>query len=235
MLLIGLTGGIATGKSTVANKLRDLGIVIIDADVIAREVVEPGKPAWKKIKAEFGEEILLPNGELNRPLLGEVVFSEPDKRRKLNSITHPQIYKEIFWKCLKMLISGHQYVILDLPLLFESGKMVKYVSKVIVVTCDENQQLERLMMRNNFTRNEAENRISAQLSLQEKCQMADFVIDNSGDINQTHKQVHQVVSQLNQSYGHWKLRGILLGATLTFCGLVTWSLIFLSQWLTKNG
>lgn len=235
MLLIGLTGGIATGKSTVANKLRDLGIVVIDADVIAREVVEPGKPAWKKIKAEFGDEILLQNGELNRPLLGKVVFSQPDKRHKLNSITHPQIYKEIFWKCLKMLVSGHQYVILDLPLLFESGKMVKYVSKVIVVTCGENQQLERLMMRNNFTQSEAENRILAQLPLHEKCKMADYVIDNSGDIKQTDKQIQEVVRQLNQSYGHWKLRGILFIATLAFCGLVSWGLIVMSQWLTKNG
>ncbi|KAH7948023.1 hypothetical protein HPB52_017765 [Rhipicephalus sanguineus] len=106
MFLIGLTGGIASGKSTVASILVSLGIDVIDADKIAREVVEPGKPAWVQIRREFGSEVLLSDGQLNRPALGRIVFSDHDKRRRLNRITHPEIHKEMFFQSLKLFLKG---------------------------------------------------------------------------------------------------------------------------------
>ncbi|XP_023225837.1 dephospho-CoA kinase domain-containing protein-like [Centruroides sculpturatus] len=111
MFLVGLTGGIATGKSTVASMFQEFGIKVIDSDVIARQVVEPGTIAWKKIKNEFGSEVILPDGMIDRQKLGQIIFSNSELRKKLNSITHPEIYKTIFWECLKLFLLGKFYFI----------------------------------------------------------------------------------------------------------------------------
>ncbi|KAK2158969.1 hypothetical protein LSH36_161g12021 [Paralvinella palmiformis] len=221
MFLVGLTGGIATGKSTVATIFRDLRCPLIDADVEAREVVLPGKPAWRKIKQLFGDEFLLPDGTLDREKLGRVIFSDPYKRKLLNSITHPEIQKAIMWKLLTFFVKGCSYVILDLPLLFESGSLVKYMTRVIVVTCDEDLQLQRLTARDRLTNDEALQRIRAQLPLAEKCKQASHVIINNGTQEETRNQVNTIYHSLYHSKSHWKLRIILFGmTTLLFVGVI---------------
>lgn len=210
MFLVGLTGGIATGKSSVATILRNMGIEIIDADIVAREVVEPSKVAWKKIRKEFGESVFHPDGTIDRQALGQIVFSQPEKRKLLNSITHPEIYKSIFRKCVKLFFSGHQFTVIDLPLLYESGKMVKFLHKTIVVTCEPSIQLQRLMSRDNMSQSEALARINSQMPLTEKVNRADFVINNNDTIQATRQQVEAVVSQIRTLKTHWKYRIVII-------------------------
>ncbi|XP_032674055.1 dephospho-CoA kinase [Odontomachus brunneus] len=206
MYLVGLTGGIATGKSTVAAVFREHGIPVIDADIIAREVVEPGKPAWYKIQNEFGSEVFLETRYLDRAKLGELIFNDVEKRRKLNAITHPDIYKKIYWQVFQYLIQGHPFIVLDLPLLFETGHMLDFLHKIIVVTCEEDLQLQRLMERSGFTEAKAKIRVAAQMSLEKKAEMANFVIENSSSVSDTREQTIKVINVLRCSKQHWKLR-----------------------------
>jgi len=206
MYLVGLTGGIATGKSTVAAVFREHGIPVIDADVIARKVVEPGKPAWHKIQKEFGPDVFLDTKQLDRAKLGDLIFNDVEKRKKLNAITHPDIYKEIYWQTIKYLLQGHPFIVLDLPLLFETGHMLNYLHKIIVVTCEEDLQLQRLMERTGFTEAKAQVRIAAQMSLEKKAEMANFVIENSSSARDTKEQTIKVINVLRSSKHHWKLR-----------------------------
>ncbi|KAF7413704.1 hypothetical protein HZH68_002193 [Vespula germanica] len=209
MFLVGLTGGIATGKSAVAGVFREHGIPVIDADAIARKVVEPGKPAWYKIKMEFGSDILLSTKQLDRAKLGDIIFNDVEKRKKLNAITHPDIYREIYWQTFKYFIQGYPFIVLELPLLFESGHMLNYLHKIIVVTCEEDLQLQRLMERTGFTESKAKLRIEAQMSLEKKADMANFVIENSGTERDTREQTIKVINVLKCSKYHWKLRFIV--------------------------
>jgi len=133
MFIVGVTGGVATGKSSVSRVFKDLGCQVVDADEIAREVVEPHKAAWKAIVSNFGKEILLPSGEIDREKLGKIVFEDGVKRRMLNKCTHPSIYKSICWKLFKSFITGEKFVILDLPLLYESGWAVLFLVKYVIV------------------------------------------------------------------------------------------------------
>lgn len=210
MFLVGLTGGIASGKSSVATMLKNMGIRIIDADQIAREVVEPNKKAWKAIRKEFGESVFNNDGTLDRQALGLIVFSDTDKRKLLNSIVHPEVYNSIFRKCLRLFFSGHQFAVIDVPLLFESGKMIQFVHKTIVVSCDPSLQLERLMKRDKLTEPDAMARINAQMPLSEKVKFADFVINNNGSIESTQQQVEKMVLELRRSKAHWKYRLVLV-------------------------
>ena len=214
MFLVGLTGGIASGKSTVSQMLRLLDCEIIDADKIAREVVEPGKPAWNKIVKTFGKDILLPTGEIDRIKLAEIVFSDSQKRRMLNKCTHPAIQKAMLWKIVKLFFQGHRFAVLDVPLLFESGVMARFMNKIIVVYCDQETQLSRLMERNGYTEEEAQLRIGAQMPLNEKCQWATHVIDNSRSKAETVRQVKNVHEELTGSWAFLRVRVafvILLG------------------------
>lgn len=198
MLLIGLTGGIATGKSTVSSAMKNLGIDVIDGDQIAREVVEPGTRGYRGILARFGSEVFDADGKLNRENLGKIVFSDARKRKILNSITHPEIYKSIGWKCLLSLWNRRRFILLDLPLLYESGTMVRFLDAVIVSKCSPDQQLDRLMARNGFSEEEALRRIESQIDLEEKCRRADHVIDNSGTFEETEIQVKLVVDKIKK-------------------------------------
>ncbi|VDI01214.1 dephospho-CoA kinase [Mytilus galloprovincialis] len=210
MFLVGLTGGIATGKSTVSKILsEECGCLILDADLIAREVVLPGTKAWKTIRTQFGDEVFHENGELNREKLGQIIFADASKRRLLNSITHPEIYKSILWKILKAFVRGRQFVILDLPLLFETGKLLPYASYIVVVSCSEEQQKERLMKRNTLSKEDADQRIGSQMSLAEKRRQATYIIDNDADIEYTRQQVKNIHQKLKGSYLHWKTRILL--------------------------
>lgn len=222
MFLVGLTGGIATGKSTVAVVFREHGIPVIDADQIARKVVEPGKPAWHKIKKEFGPEVFLESKELDRSKLGDLIFNDIEKRKKLNAITHPEIYKEIYWQTIKYFLQGHAFIVLDLPLLFETGHMLNYLHKIIVVTCDEGLQLERLRERTGFTEAKAKLRIAAQMPLEKKTEMANFVIENSYGKDNTREQTIQVIKVLRCSRQHLKLRFLIVVCSTALLAGLYW-------------
>jgi dephospho-CoA kinase len=191
-LVIGLTGGIASGKSTVAQMFQQCGITVVDADVIAKEAVEQGMPAYQKIAETFGEGVLLETGDIDRRKLGEIVFANEEKRLQLNAIVHPEVRKMMIKQRDEAIRAGERFVVLDIPLLYESG-LEHLTDKVIVVWVPMELQLERLMKRNRLNKDEALNRIHAQQSLDEKKKRADAVIDNSGSLKDTEAQLHQLL------------------------------------------
>ncbi|XP_072996099.1 dephospho-CoA kinase [Typha latifolia] len=202
MRIVGLTGGIASGKSTVSNLFRSNGLPIVDADLVARDVVRKGSGGWKKVVKAFGDDILLENGEIDRAHLGQIVFSDPEKRQLLNRLLAPYISSGIFWEILKLWIKGSKVIILDIPLLFEA-KMDRWTAPIIVVWVDPETQLQRLMARDGISEEQATNRINAQTSLDWKRSKADIVIDNSGTMDETKLQFEEVLSQVSQPLA-WK-------------------------------
>lgn len=188
MHIIGLTGGIASGKSTVSGMLAQLGAYIINIDEIARVIVMPNQPAWFDIVAHFGEGILLPDSTINREILGEKIFKDKAARQCLEKITHPYIEEQVRKRIADAASIGERVVVLDVPLLFEVGWQ-KIVDAIWVVYVDKEVQLSRLIARNQLTLCQAMDRISAQMSLADKVNQADVVIDNNVDIEHTRKQV----------------------------------------------
>jgi dephospho-CoA kinase len=192
-LIIGLTGGIASGKSTVARMLLDMNIPVIDADVEARKVVEKGQKAYVQIIETFGSEILTAAGDIDRVKLGSIVFHDEDKRHQLNAIVHPAVRESMNAEKAKYVILGNSVVVLDIPLLFES-KLTHMVDKTILVYVDAEIQLNRLMSRNQLIESEAMARIKSQMPLIEKIKLADAVIDNNGTINDTETQLIKILN-----------------------------------------
>ncbi|NLI60426.1 MAG: dephospho-CoA kinase [Clostridiales bacterium] len=191
MRIIGLTGGIAAGKSQVSSMLMELGAVIIDADIVAREIVKKGLPAWKEIRDEFGEEYLLPDGEINRKKLGELVFSHADALAKLNDITHPAIKASIENSIDHLIAEDYQgIVVVDAALLLEKG-WETMVDEVWVVDAPVEKTIERLMVRNNLSREQALSRINSQMSRQQRIDKADKIIYNNWDISSLREQVEE--------------------------------------------
>lgn len=189
--LLGLTGGIASGKTTISNYFRSLNIPIIDADLLARKVVRAGEPAVHNIAETFGAEFLLPNGEINRAKLGQLVFASAEKRKMLDDIVQPQIRSEIRKQIANYLKDELLLIVLDLPLLYEQG-YENVVDEVMVVYVDAATQKDRLLKRNtDLAEEDAENRINSQLPLVEKAKRADVVIDNNGTIEASTKQVKE--------------------------------------------
>lgn len=186
--IIGLTGGIATGKSTVTNYLRAQEIPVIDADDLSRCVVQPGEPGLALIKERFGPHVILDTGELDRQALGKIIFGDKVQRQQLNELLHPLIAAEMDREIARLKQQGKMLIVLDIPLLFETDFGEK-VDEVLVVYTPESVQLERLMARDELSRIDAESRIQAQLSIEEKRCRADYVIDNSGSHAQTIQQV----------------------------------------------
>ena len=185
MVITGLTGGIASGKSTVSAFLKDAGAIIVDADKIAREVVKKGLPAWIEIVNTFGQSILLPDGEINRILLGDIIFNDPAKKQALNQIVHPWVFAETETRLTEIEKKKlNAVVILDVPLLIESG-MDTGLSDIIVVYVPEQVQFQRLMTRDALTQKQALARIRSQLSIEEKKKRATIVIDNSNSLENT--------------------------------------------------
>ncbi|XP_076813511.1 dephospho-CoA kinase domain-containing protein-like [Clavelina lepadiformis] len=200
MFLVGLTGGIASGKSTVSNILRQHhGCSIIDADVIAREVLLPNQKAYKAVVKEFGESVVDVDGTINRDALANIVFHDAEKRKKLNRMTHGEIGKLMVWKILMRFLRGDRYIVLDVPLLIESKVWLKFVRHVIVVYCDETIQLSRLMERSGYTREEAILRIRSQMPLKEKLKHATDVVDNNGSIDTTKQRAADIHRMLENS------------------------------------
>lgn len=196
MLLIGLTGGIASGKTAVSDMFVKLGAHLIDADVLARDIVKPGKIAWKEIVNAFGETILDEKKEVNREKLGKIIFNNTDKRKQLEAITHPRIIEEENRKVgelRKEFKSG--MIILDAALLIEAGHQNR-VDKLIVVYADRETQTKRLMARDNLNYAGSQKRLDSQMPLDEKVKLADYVIDNTRSLNETKIQVSKIYSLL---------------------------------------
>jgi dephospho-CoA kinase len=189
--VLGLTGGIASGKSSVSRMLAGLGARVVDADQIARQIVEPGRPAFRAIVRRFGKSVLTPEGSLDRRALGRIVFSNEGKRRELNQITHGRINRAARAEIRRALAEGARLVIYDAALIVENGWQKK-LDGLIVVSVPERVQLERLVRRDGLDRRSALDRVRSQLPLAERLAVADFVIDNSGSLEQTRAQVEKL-------------------------------------------
>jgi dephospho-CoA kinase len=195
--LVGLTGGIASGKSTVAAMLRELGAKIINADDLARSIVQPGKEAWKEIVAAFGTEILRPDRTIDREKLRSAIFEDAKKRKQLDSITHPRIRALAQQRAQELAAKGSAIVVYEAPLLFENEAHL-WLRPVILVACDDALQRRRLKARDHLSEAEIGHHIKAQMPLSEKRPLADFVIENDGDLDDLKKQVKDVWEKMRQ-------------------------------------
>ena len=196
MLKVGLTGSIAVGKSYVLSVFGELGCETFDADKIAHAMMEPGRPAHQDIVREFGKEVLADDGSVDRAKLGAIVFADEARRKRLNEIVHPRVIEEQNRLLAEVEARNPDgIVIVDAALMIESGGYKRF-DKLIVVFCDRETQVERLMRRNSITREDAERRIAAQMSSEEKRRYADYEIDTSGPFEETRKQVVEVYDDL---------------------------------------
>jgi len=197
-LIVGLTGGIVGGKSTVASMFRDLGAKIIDADKLGHSVILPNKPAWKKIVKIFGKDILQNDLTIYRKKLGKIVFANKTFLKKLNEVTHPEITKMIKKEISLAKNAKHnqeKILIIDAALIYET-KIDEFMDKIIVVYIDKDKQIKRLIMRNNLSKDEALQRVRSQIPMEEKAKMADYVIDNSNSLSKTREQVEKIWQSL---------------------------------------
>lgn len=195
MKIIGLSGGIASGKSTVSSILRDKGIPVIDGDVIARNIVEKGSNVLNKLVEIFGKEILFEDGTLNRRKLGAIVFNDKENLEKLNNITHPAIKKEILKNIDFYDNAGKKYCVVDGALLME-GIFKDIANILILVYVNSDTQVKRLIDRNNIDYAEALSKISSQMPFEEKMKYANYIIDNSYDLEYTKNQVNKIMSEI---------------------------------------
>jgi dephospho-CoA kinase len=193
--LVGLTGGIASGKSTVAKILERLGAAIVNADVLAREVVEPDQEAWKDIVARFGPVVLQPDQTLDRQKLRTVIFNDPDARKELEAIIHPRVRALAEQRIREHGAAGFAIVVYEVPLLFEA-KIHEWLRPVILVACDIDTQRRRLEQRDQIDSAAAQKIIDAQMSLAEKRRLADYVIENNGSLSDLERQVREVLAKI---------------------------------------
>lgn len=197
--MVGLTGSIASGKSLVAGHLIELGVPLVDADILAREIVEPGEPAWEDIRERFGEEVLNADQTLNRGALGALIFADEDARRALESITHPRIAQRLMQYAQQYRMDGEPWMVYDAALLVENNAH-RWLNALIVVAVEPEVQLERLMRRDSLSAEEAQQRIDSQMPVEDKMKVADYVIDNNGTRDQTRAQVDEIFNQLTQRF-----------------------------------
>ncbi|XP_018807851.1 dephospho-CoA kinase-like [Juglans regia] len=224
MRIVGLTGGISSGKSTVSNLFKSHGVPVVDADLIARDVLKKGTGGWKKVVAAFGEDILQANGEVDRPKLGQIVFTDPTKRQLLNRLLAPYISSGIFWEIVKLWMRGFKVIVLDVPLLFEA-KMDKWTKPIMVVWVDPETQLKRLMERDRTSEEDAQNRINAQMSLDLKRTKADIVIDNTGSREDLNENFRKVLFEVTKPLTWTEFGLSRQGALLVFVSVVVGVLI----------
>ena len=198
MLRVGLTGSIAVGKTFVCNEFRELGAAVLDADQVARDVVEPGTAGLQRVVDEFGESILKTDQSLDRAKLGSIVFADEEKRLKLNSIIHPLVFEvQDAWLKDRERENPDRIAIVDAALMIESGGYRRF-ERLIVVWCERALQLQRLMARDGLTAEDAERRIASQMSQDEKKSYADYLIDTSGSFDTTRRQVADVFAELSK-------------------------------------
>lgn len=196
-VLFGLTGGLGSGKSTVAARLRAQGVPVIDADALAREVVAPGREGLAEVVRAFGPEVLAPDGSLDRARLSEIVFQDAEKRRLLNSILHPRIGALGMQRAMEHQARGEQVVCYEAALLVENG-LADAFRPLVVVAVPEEVQVARAMARDKASEEQVRARLAAQLPLAEKVRVADFVIDNSGAREETERQTDEVLARIRE-------------------------------------
>jgi len=198
MLIVGLTGGVASGKSTVSKVFKEEGACLIDADRIARELLQPHTPAWHELRSVFGEEILQPDGSINRKKLSALVFSDPEKRVVLNRLLHPRISEETRRQVAEIRRRDKgAVVVIDAALLVETGSY-REVDRLIVVQSSEARQIERLEKRDGMSREEAERIVAAQLPLDAKVKVADIVFSNEETIDETRRKARELFQELRR-------------------------------------
>jgi len=198
MLKVGLTGGIATGKSHVISLLRELGCEVCDADTFAHAAIAPGTPAYDEILREFSRDLLAADGTIDRAQLGRVVFADPDRRARLNAIVHPRVYEaQTRWFAEVEARSPDAIAVVDAALLIETGSYRRF-DVLVVVYCTLEQQIERLMSRNELTREDALARINAQMPSSEKLKYADHAIETSAGYEDTRIQVEELYAKLRE-------------------------------------
>lgn len=190
---VGLTGGVASGKSTVSGLLRELGAVVIDADQLAREVVERGTPGLARVVEEFGEGLLTPEGDLDRPAMGRLVFGDEQARRRLEAIVHPLVFER--YAEAEAAAGADDLVVHDIPLLVESGRAGDF-DAVVVVDAPRELQLERMVAHRGWTREDAESRIAAQATREQRRAVATYVVDNTGSLEDLRARVAEVHARL---------------------------------------
>jgi dephospho-CoA kinase len=206
MLIVGLTGGVASGKTAVSQVLKEEGAYIIDADQIARELVQPHKPAWNELIRAFGREILQENGSIHRKRLADKVFTDPRQRKLLNQILHPRIKEEMDRRTKKIGEKDPKaIVVIDAPLIVELGDH-REMDKLIVVTTTQTQQIERLKDRDGTSLEEALRIVSSQMPIKEKLKFADYVIQNEGSLEETKKRAKEIFKDLKKVALHTKER-----------------------------
>ena len=215
MRIVGLTGGIACGKSTVTAQLLLHNVPVVDCDLIARQIVLPGTPTLLSIQKTFGPKVLHKDGSLNRLALGQIIFNDPNQNRTLGKLMSGAIQKQIAWQVARAFLLGSQLVVIDAPTLYETKSLVKLCGEIVVVAVDEKIQLERLMARDNSTEKEALSRVTSQLSIQTKIEHPSTteVVYNNGTIEELALKVDKVISRLQSRAG-------LLHRVLTLPGLV---------------
>ena len=195
MRVVGLTGGIGTGKSTVSAMLRDLGATVIDADEATRAVQAPGSEGLRRLAAEFGDGILTLGGELDRTRLADIAFNDPEARRRLNAIVHPLVREWMAERQQEAVERGDPVVVMDIPLLFEARGAGAFET-VLLVYAPEELQLERLVQLRGMTADAARARIAAQMPIEEKRRQATYVIENTGDLDDLRRRVERVWGEL---------------------------------------
>lgn len=197
MKVIGLTGNIGSGKSTVAEMFRQLGAKIIDADSIARKIVEPGQRAWKEIKDVFGDEVISSDQSIDRQKLGDIVFNDVSKRVLLDNITHPKIFDEINNLVNEYEKDHSNVVIIEAALIIEKGGLLDLIDKLILVVVDEDTQTKRIKLRDDIPSDQIQSRIKSQMQISEKKKYADYIIDNNGSVLKTRTQANKIWKEIN--------------------------------------
>ncbi|MDH3521038.1 MAG: dephospho-CoA kinase [Myxococcales bacterium] len=204
-IVIGLTGGIASGKSSVARIFEELGATVLDADAIVRELQSPGSPVLEEIAAAFGRELIRDDGSLDREALGAIAFGDEGARRRLNAIVHPRVAAEITQRVAAARAQGAAVIVIDIPLLFEtrdsadSGVEPTQFDATVAVHVPQSLQIERQMLRDGCSRAQAEQRLRAQMPLDHKRSLADFTIDNAGTPEETERQVRRILRTLSEA------------------------------------
>jgi dephospho-CoA kinase len=193
---IALTGGIATGKSYVANRLREAGVLIVDADVLAREVVALGTPALAAVRQRFGPDVIRRDGTMDRIRVGQIIFKDKRARQDLEAIIHPAVQHAID-KYFAALPKKTPFAVADIPLLFETGRQAQYTS-VVVIACPRAMQIQRVMERNKLSKEDAERRLAAQWPIEKKVEKADFVIRTDGTFEQSNAQIDALIASLTE-------------------------------------
>lgn len=198
MIILGLTGSIGCGKSSLSNILKDNNINIIDADLISRKIFED-KKLLALVFEHFGDSIKNKDGSLNRKALGNIVFNDDNKLVELNNLTHPKIKEKVLKEIEKIKLYNKDIVVIDAPLLIEGGYL-EIVDKVVVITCNEDIQIKRIQQRDNCSKEEALSRISSQMSQKDKVKYADYILDNSGDLKELKEKTHEFLLYMKENW-----------------------------------